>query len=216
MVVEPWEGIVARVTVELGALDLRMEMESRSRSVAVVGASGAGKSTFLRVLAGVEPRARGRLEVDGAVWLDSETGRAVPPWERRVGWVPQNDMLFPHLSVRGNLSYAGAGSGEVDEVAGLLEVTGLLDRRPRNLSGGERQRVALGRALLSRPRLLLLDEPFAALDRPLRAEVARRVRGWADARSVPLVLVSHDAEDAAVLAEESWILSHGRLAPTES
>lgn len=93
----------------------------------------------------------------------------------------------------------------------LLEVTSLLDRRPRRLSGGERQRVALGRALLSRPRLLLLDEPFAALDRPLRAEVARRVRGWTTDHGLPLVLVSHDEEDTSVLADERWILSGGRV-----
>ena len=122
--------------------------------------------------------------------------------------------LFPHLTVRENLSYARAEPDRVNETASLLEVDHLLDRRPRRLSGGERQRVALGRALLASPRLLLLDEPFSALDRPLRAKLARLVRSWADDHGVPLVLVSHDEEDVDVLADEHWHLTEGSLQPT--
>lgn len=211
MPADTWGGLEVRVTVALGAGGLTAEMSTESTAVAVVGPSGAGKSTFLRVLAGVEPRARGRLLVDGRTWLDTDRGRAMPPWERRVGWVPQNDLLFPHLSVGENLAYAGPHDESFRDVVSLLEVGHLVERRPRNLSGGERQRVALGRALLSRPRLLLLDEPFAALDRPLRIEVARRLREWTARNGVPLVLVSHDEEDAGVLAEERWGLREGRL-----
>lgn len=209
---EGWAGLDVRFRLSLGARDLDITMETRCPSVAVVGPSGAGKSTLLRVLAGVETRAEGRVRVGAEVWLDSSRGLHTPPWERQIGWVPQDDLLFPHLSVRQNLAYAGAGQESVREVATLLEVRPLLDRRPRRLSGGERQRVALGRALLSQPAILLLDEPFAALDRPLRAEVARRVRGWADSRGLPLLLVSHDEEDTSVLAEERWVLSGGKVA----
>ena len=211
MAAEAWAGLRARFRVALGARDLDIDMETSCPSVAVVGPSGAGKSTLLRVLAGVETRAEGRLRVGGRLWLDSETGHHTPAWRRNVGWVPQEDLLFPHLDVRRNLAYAGAAAEAVAEVATLLEVAPLLDRRPRRLSGGERQRVALGRALLAFPDILLLDEPFAALDRPLRAEVARRVRRWADAHALPLLLVSHDEEDTSVLAEERWVLSGGRV-----
>lgn len=211
MAPEGWGGLQADFRLALGGRDLDIEMDTSCPSVAVVGPSGAGKSTLLRVLAGVETRARGRVRVGGRLWLDSARGHRTPAWERNVGWVPQDDLLFPHLDVRRNLAYAGAGPQAVAEVAALLEVSPLLERRPRRLSGGERQRVALGRALLASPGILLLDEPFAALDRPLRAEVARRVRGWADAHGLPLLLVSHDEEDTSVLAEERWVLSGGRV-----
>jgi molybdate transport system ATP-binding protein len=130
-----------------------------------------------------------------------------------VGWVPQDILLFPHLSVRENLAYAGATQDEVEATADMLQVSGLMERRPRRLSGGERQRVALGRALLSAPRLLLLDEPFSALDRPLRDQLSATVRRVAEERSVPLVLVSHDEADTRVLADERWHLKEGTLQP---
>ena len=130
------------VTLSLGSLALRVELRTRQRAVAIVGPSGAGKSTLLRILAGVERRAVGRVAMAGRVWLDSAKGFFLEPWERHVGWVPQDDLLFPHLTVRQNLAFAGAHAGEVEETAEMLSVRPLLDRRPRNLSGGERQRVA--------------------------------------------------------------------------
>ena len=199
------------VSVTLGQLTLRAELESERRAVAVVGPSGAGKSTLLRVLAGVERRATGRIEVGERTWLDTDRRVFVEPWDRRVGWVPQGDLLFPHLSVRENLGFAAAERAAVEEIADVLSVGPLLDRRPRNLSGGERQRVALGRALLAKPKLLLLDEPFSALDRPLRLDLVRRVRELAEKASMLLVLVSHDEVDAAALAEEHWLLLDGVL-----
>ncbi len=204
----PTLDVAVRAT--LGALELDVELRTRARAVAVVGPSGCGKSTLLRVLAGVESRARGTVRFRGETWQD-EDGPPVPPWQRQVGWVPQSSVLFPHLTVGQNLAYAGVAADEVREVASLLGVASLLDRRPRKLSGGEQQRVALGRALLSRPRLLLLDEPFAALDRPRRAEIAALVVRLSAERDVPLVLVSHDEEDVAAVVEERWVLSRGRL-----
>lgn len=207
-----WKGIRVDVAIPLAGRNLELRFETRNHALAIVGPSGAGKSTLLRILAGVERRARGTVEVDGVTWQDPTRGIVVPAWERRVGWVPQDVLLFPHLSVRENLGYAGAAASEIQEIAGLLQVDGLLDRRPRRLSGGERQRVALGRALLSDPALFLLDEPFSALDRPLRTQVSATVKEAARARGIPLVLVSHDEEDAAVLAGERWHLSEGALA----
>ncbi len=208
---ERFLGWSLSVEVPLGARSLAVELATTSSTVAIVGPSGAGKSTLLRVLAGLERRVRGRVEVSGEVWLDTGTGAELAPWERGVGWVPQEISLFPHLSVRDNLAYAGAEPDAVHATAELLEVGDLLDRRPRRLSGGERQRVALGRALLASPRLLLLDEPFSALDRPLRGKLSRLVREWADERETPLVLVSHDEEDTEVLADERWHLADGIL-----
>jgi len=190
---------------------LRVELNTASTRIAVVGPSGSGKSTILRILAGVERRAHGTVLVKEHCWQDSSSGTWVPSWDRRVGWVPQETLLFPHLTVRENLSYGGALPDWVSETAVLLQIEDLLDRRSRRLSGGERQRVALGRALLSKPRLLLLDEPFSALDRPLRGELSELVSDWALDRSVPIVLVSHDEEDAKWLAEERWHVGAGRL-----
>ncbi len=210
---EAVRGLRMAVQVPLDAHPLDVTLETSARAVAIVGPSGAGKSTLLRVLAGLERRARGEVVVDGETWLHPTRGVVVPPWERRVGWVPQDLLLFPHLSVRENLGYAGAADADVETTAGLLQVTDLLDRRPRRLSGGERQRVALGRALLSKPRLLLLDEPFSALDRSLRDQLADTVKRLAEERLIPLVLVSHDEADTRALAEERWHLSEGALEP---
>lgn len=206
-----YRGWALDVEVDFGDRRLELRMRTTSTSVAIVGPSGAGKSTILRTLAGVERRARGSLDFDGDRWLDPERGVVVQPWERRVGWVPQEASLFPHLSVAENLGYGGAPPSAVSAMADLLEVGDLLERRPRRLSGGERQRVAVGRALLAQPRLLLLDEPFSALDRPLRDKLAGKVRQWATGADVPLVLVSHDESDSRVLADEHWHLSEGVL-----
>ena len=183
--------------------------------IGLTGPSGGGKSTLLRVLAGVERGATGELHVDGVCWQDGHT--FLPPWERRTGWVPQDGLLFPHLDVRQNLSYADPAMPEVriQEIAAMLEVAHLLDRRPRHLSGGERQRVALGRALLSSPRLLLLDEPVSSLDRALRDRVSTRLAGWlagqAGASRCRALLVSHDPRDMELLRAEGWRLEAGQL-----
>lgn len=208
---EDWGGIEVDVAVPIDGRRLGLGLRSSSRAIAVVGPSGAGKSTLLRVLAGVEPRATGTVRVGGRLWQDVLHGILVAPWERGVGWVPQEVLLFPHLSVRENMAYAGADREAVARTAELLQVDSLLERRPRNLSGGERQRVALGRALLASPSLLLLDEPFSALDRPLRVQLTRTVKEWAGTHRVPLVLVSHDEDDAAVLAGERWHLAEKGL-----
>jgi ABC-type molybdate transport system ATPase subunit len=188
------------VTLALGPRVLTLALASDADVIGLVGPSGAGKSTLLRVIAGLERRAIGRVSFAAEVWQDGAT--FVPAHQRGVGWVPQDGLLFPHLSVRENLGYAARVP--VAAVAERLGVTALLDRRPRHLSGGERQRVALGRALCAAPRLLLLDEPFSALDRPLRARLAADVAEWARAHRVPMVLVTHDERDLAAFDAELW------------
>jgi molybdate transport system ATP-binding protein len=206
-------SLLLDLSLSLGAARLTLQLSSGCPSLAITGPSGAGKSLCLRALAGLErASARGRVEVRGERWQDDAAGIFVPPWLRRVGWVPQDAVLFPHRTVRENLAWSGAASErELADVAALLRVGPLLDRRPRNLSGGERQRVALGRALLSRPTVLLLDEPFAALDRALAEELARSLAAHCEARALPLVLVSHDRDDVRLLAREVWSLESGAL-----
>lgn len=219
---QPWLSVDA--TVPLGKDSLHLQLAGTAARVALIGPSGAGKTTALRVLVGVERRAQGRVVVDGAVWQDSDQRSFMPPWQRRAAWVPQEASLFPHRSVRANLLWGSASGSddaakavvgadqqakELSRVAQLLEIEGLLDRRPRNLSGGERQRVALGRALLARPTLLLLDEPFSALDRALRRRLTTAIGTDCERRGVRLVLVSHDEADVSALADEVYEIEAG-------
>lgn len=200
------------VHVPMGARALNARFQGGAGAVGISGPSGGGKTTLLRVLAGVDRRATGRVRALGITWQDAAT--FVAPWKRRVGWVPQDSALFPHLDVRGNLTYAGAP--DPGEIAALLGVDHLLDRAPRHLSGGERQRVALGRALLSRPQVLLLDEPFAALDRALRGRLAGEVAAWCRARSLPVVLVTHDERDLEPFDADRWEIAEGSLRPVSA
>ncbi|MFO7324382.1 MAG: molybdenum ABC transporter ATP-binding protein [Pseudomonadota bacterium] len=180
---------------------------------ALFGRSGCGKTTLVNVLAGLLP-ARGRIALDEEVWLDSSVGVNVPADKRRIGYVFQDARLFPHYSVRGNLLYGAPRSAprrEFDDVVALLGLAPLLARRPGSLSGGERQRVALGRALLSRPRLLLLDEPLASLDVSRREEVLPYLERLRDTFAIPMVFVSHQFDEVLRLATHLAVLDQGRV-----
>ena len=183
--------------------ELTLALHITSDRLAVVGPSGSGKSTLLRVLAGLEPRAHGIVRVGDRAWQSGSFAAAVPAWERKIGWSPQDGTLFPHVSVRRNLLWNVEDTTDLMVVSEALGIAELLERRPRNLSGGERARVSLGRALLARPRLLLLDEPLVALDRSRRSSVAAFVREHCTTRQIPYVLVSHDDRDVSVLADET-------------
>jgi ABC-type sulfate/molybdate transport systems ATPase subunit len=192
----------------LREFDLELALEV-GRTVALVGPSGAGKTSVLRVVAGLVRPPRGRVSLDGEAWLDAAGGTCLAPEQRRVGLVFQDYALFPHLNVRRNVAYGARGT--VDELLERFRIDHLAAVHPRELSGGERQRVALARALARDPEVLLLDEPLAALDAhtkaTVRAELAELLRGL----GLPTLLVTHDYEDAASLADEVGVLVDGRL-----
>ena len=192
-------------SLPLRGFELSLALEV-ARTVALVGPSGAGKTSALHVVAGLA-RARGRVALGDEVWLDDTVDR--PPEERRVGLVFQDYALFPHLSVRANVSYAGRD--RVDELLERFRIAHLADVRPGELSGGERQRVALARALARDPAVLLLDEPLAALDAHTKAEVRIELHELLHELALPTLLVTHDYEDAAALADEVGVLVGGKL-----
>lgn len=183
---------------------------------ALFGPSGAGKSTVLHLIAGLVRLDSGHIVVDDVVFADTKRGIALSPHLRRVGYVFQDALLFPHLNVRRNLNYgrwfsSGAPSLDFDQVIDLLGISRLLDRAPATLSGGERQRAAIGRALLSNPRLLLMDEPLAALDIERKAEIIPYIERLRDQLSIPILYVSHAVEEVARLADRVIALADGRI-----
>ncbi len=202
----------------LGSFLLEASFAAAGGLTALFGRSGAGKTSIVNVIAGLIRPAEGRVLVDGEALLDTSRGLFLPPHRRRLGYVFQEGRLFPHLSVRQNLLYgrffAGAarrGDG-LDQVVDLLGLGALLDRRPARLSGGEKQRVAIGRALLSAPRLLLMDEPLASLDEARKAELMPYIERLRDEARVPIVYVSHSVPEVARLASTIVLLNEGRVA----
>ena len=184
---------------------------------ALFGRSGAGKSTLINMVAGLLKPDAGRITVNGDRLFDSSAGICVPAHRRRIGYVFQDSRLFPHLTTRQNLLFgrwfqgAAANDGEFDRVIDLLGIEGLLARRPGSLSGGEKQRVAIGRALLSDPHLLLLDEPLAALDEARKAEILPYLERLRDELDIPVIYVSHAVPEVARLATTIVALEAGRV-----
>ena len=199
----------ADFTLPLRAFALELALDV-SRTVALVGPSGAGKTSVLRVVAGLAEPRRGRVSLDGEAWLDTERRVSLPPEQRRVGLVFQDYALFPHLSVRANVAFGAAGR-PVDALLQRFRIGHLASAHPRELSGGERQRVALARALARDPAVLLLDEPLAALDAHTKSEVRHELAELLRELALPTLLVTHDYEDAAALADEVGVLVEGRL-----
>lgn len=184
----------------------------------LLGPSGAGKTTLLNLVAGLKRPESGHIRVDGTVLTDAGAGIFQAPHQRRIGYVFQEARLFPHLSVRQNLLYGrlftrAAPPAGLDTIADLLDIAPLLARRPRDLSGGERQRVAIGRALLSAPRLLLLDEPLSALDAARKAELLPYLVRLRDQMHLPMLYVTHQPAEVATLAT-GWIgVQDGQAGP---
>ena len=200
----------------LGAFRLKAAFEAGEGVTALFGRSGAGKTSVVNGVAGTMRPDRGRIVINGEPVFDSERSIDVPTPRRHIGYVFQEGRLFPHLNVRQNLRYAGLFSrgttpSEFAHIVELLGLKDLLDRRPGNLSGGEKQRAAIGRALLSRPRLLLLDEPLASLDAHRKSEVLQYIELMRDEIKVPIVYVSHAVEEVVRLADTVVLMSAGEV-----
>ena len=208
------------VEKQLGTLKLSVRFDAASGATALFGPSGAGKTSLVNMIAGLVTPDRGSIALDDTVLFDAAAGINVPPHRRHIGYVFQEGRLFPHLSVRQNLDYGRRMSGrprdvkEFERIAALLDINHLLERRPRMLSGGERQRVAVGRALLMRPRILLLDEPLASLDAGHKREILPYLVRLRDDAQVPIVYVSHIPAEVRRIATTVVRLAGGRVVAT--
>jgi molybdate transport system ATP-binding protein len=209
--------LVVNARQTLGEFALDAGFTSDGGVTALFGPSGSGKTSLVRVIAGLSRPDHGRLVVDGETLIDTESRIFVPKHKRRFGYVFQESRLFPHLSVRQNLAYGRwfapktTRPEDFDRIVELLGIGLLLERRPGKLSGGEKQRVAIGRALLSAPRLLLMDEPLAALDDLRKAEILPYLERLRDETSTPIVYVSHSVSEVARLADKVVIMKDGRV-----
>src|SRR5512140_3772872 len=203
------------IRVRRGAFRLEATFRSDAPIVALFGRSGSGKSTLVEAIAGLVRPESGRIVLGERTLFDSERGIDLTPEARRVGYVFQDALLFPHLSVRANLAYgerltpAAARFVQRERVISLLGLASLMERRPATLSGGEKQRVAIGRALLASPRVLLMDEPLAALDAPRKSEILNYVELLRDEIRLPIVYVSHAVEEVTRLADRLVLLGDG-------
>ena len=203
---------------QLGEFRLTVSFTSNGLVTGLFGNSGTGKTSVINLIAGLTTPDRGRISLNGEDLDNTDIGLHVAPHLRHIGYVFQDARLFPHLSVRQNLDYGRRMNGFAFDAASekrtvdMLDIGHLLDRRPAQLSGGERQRVALGRALLAKPKLLLLDEPLGALDEARKAEIMPYLVRLRDETGVPMVLVSHDAQEMRQLATNVVILKGGKVA----
>ena len=209
--------IAVDVSLRREGFALEVAFTAGAGLTALFGRSGSGKTTVIDLIAGLSHPQRGRIVIDGMVLLDTERGIRLPVHRRRIGCVFQEARLMPHLSVRQNLRFGrffsrGTDGPSLDAVADLLGIRPLLERRPAGLSGGERQRVAIGRALLARPRLLLMDEPLSALDEARKREILPYIERLRDEAGLPIVYVSHSVAEVARLASTVVVLEGGRVA----
>jgi molybdate transport system ATP-binding protein len=205
------------LTARRGDFELRARAEFGTGVTGILGPSGCGKSTLLALIAGLLRPERGYIRLASEALVDTQQALFVPAWRRHMGLVFQDGLLFPHLSVRSNLRYGyrGLPAGErrlgFETVTDLLEIRPLLERRPAQLSGGERQRVALGRALLYSPRLLLLDEPLASLDQRLKEQILPFLKRLKEEIGIPMIFVTHSQDEVDYLADRILPMTPGRL-----
>ncbi len=204
----------------LGAFTLEARFTTDGGLTALFGRSGAGKTSLINIISGLLRPDRGRVVVDGRVLVDTADGVFIPTHRRRVGYIFQEPRLFPHLTVRQNLLYGrwftpgNERREQFDRIVELLGISSLLSRGPSLLSGGEKQRVAIGRALLASPHLLLMDEPLASLDEARKAEILPYIERLRDQSRVPIVYVSHSVAEITRLATTMVLLAEGRVAST--
>ena len=210
-------ALVVNVGHTAGEFQFEADLQLGSGLTALVGPSGSGKTTLLDIVAGIVRPDRGVVQLNGRVLNDSSARICVPSHQRRIGYVFQEPRLFPHLTVRQNLLYGRwfrkhvPGGMELDEISELLGLGALLTRRPTRLSGGEKQRVALGRVLLSRPELLLLDEPLASVDQIHRAEILPYLDRLRSEHALPAIYVTHTWAEVAGRADHVIALRNGRV-----
>ncbi len=203
--------ITIDVRLPLASFVLEVSCSLESPVTALVGGSGSGKTSLIETIAGLRNAGRGRIAIDDSVLLDSSHSVNLPPERRRVGYVPQEIALFPHLNARDNVTFASRDPARLAALSETLEIEPLLDRFPSALSGGERQRVALARALMASPRILLLDEPLAALDQPLRERILVYLRRIRDRERLPMIYVTHQPVEAMALANFCIVLRDGHV-----
>jgi molybdate transport system ATP-binding protein len=209
--------LTVAVEKRLGEFAVNVSFVSEAGVTGLFGPSGSGKTSIINMIAGLMRPDGGRIALDGDVLFDATARINVPAWRRRIGTVFQEGRLFPHLSVRHNLDYGRWMGGHAANPAAfaqaieLLDIGHLLDRRPGKLSGGERQRIAVGRALLMRPRLLLLDEPLASLDAARKADILPYLERLRDEAKIPMIYVSHDAGEVRRIASRVVRLDGGRV-----
>jgi molybdate transport system ATP-binding protein len=210
-------GLSVAIVKQVNGFKLEVAWEIDNELAVLFGYSGAGKSLTLQLIAGLMNPEAGRIAVNGRVLFDSQQQITVPPQRRSLGYVFQDLALFPHMTVRQNIAYGATGLNRlerhqrVEEMLQVFHLEGLADKPPAEISGGQKQRVALARALIRRPQALLLDEPFSALDNPLRREMRQVLQGIHAEFGIPVVLVTHDLLEAATLADRLFIYHGGNI-----
>ncbi|MDH2925777.1 molybdenum ABC transporter ATP-binding protein [Lonepinella koalarum] len=205
------------VSKRLGNFELQLNAQIPSQNVtALFGLSGSGKSTVINLISGLIHPDQGYIKLNDKILVDTKKGICLPPNKRNMGYVFQDGRLFPHYSVKGNLRYAMQSKSrknavEFDRIVQLLGIEHLLNRYPISLSGGEKQRVAIGRALLSQPEMLLMDEPLSALDLPRKQELLSYLENLAQQIAIPILYVTHSVDELTTLAEQVILMEDGKM-----
>jgi molybdate transport system ATP-binding protein len=210
-------GLDVKLQKKVNGFVLDIEWQIGNELAVLFGFSGAGKSMTLQLIAGLMKADQGQISLDDVIYFDSSAGTNFPPQERPFGYVFQDLALFPHMTVLQNILYGAVNlpkNEKLERAHGMIrafKLTGFKERYPHEISGGQKQRVAFARALIRRPKMLLLDEPFSALDRPLRLEMRQFLREVRDNFSIPTILVTHDVEEAFAISDKIIVYEHGKI-----